>query len=91
MGTWGILGDMELARQELRDRYPQGMTKRELMELVGLTSAQFETFIMQMTRYAFISEYQAPRTTIRYFIDPEVDDHFERRILPYDRGEPYNE
>lgn len=88
-GKWGVLGTMELLRQELLDRHPNGLTFTQIMKLCDITRGRMTTFLMQMTRYCYFYEETQPTTTggrhpLVFYCDPEHDAVFERRILPYD-------
>jgi hypothetical protein len=86
LSDWGVLGKLEYARQVLIERYPLGFTRRELEEETGVPDSGWSTFVMQLTRYCYVYEEQTGKE-IRYYVDPDRDDVFERRILPYDRLE----
>jgi hypothetical protein len=90
VNQFGILGRMEAGRQSLQSSGEKGLSFRQLCEECGVDNdnASRSTLLMQLTRYCAIYEEEMPNGRVRYYLNEEMDEDFEREILPYDtKGE----
>lgn len=80
---YGLLGQLESARQALEEAGDTGLTSRELMAAGGIDPTEKgggskQTFLIQLTAYCGIAESDSGR---RFWLNMDVDDGFERRIF----------
>lgn len=84
LNEWGELGRLEWIRQVLIDRYPEGLKNSELKRMLDVDKNGLENFLYKLSRYCFLYE-DMDGGFVTYYVWPEMDERFERRILPYDR------
>lgn len=78
--NWGKLGQLEYIRQELCDRFPEGMSSTEIAELIGRDKSQINSFLIMLTYYCALYEERDHAHKITYFVDPRADESFDRQL-----------
>lgn len=79
---WGVIGQLEAARQALEESGTDGLSARQVMDAAGLDGSagggSTQHFLLKLTYYCAIYESDDGR---RQYLNDEIDENFDRKIF----------